>query len=107
MKGLLSDPYLVNNYKKRVKQITPKRPKKPLRSERIRGYRDHGNLPSESERARRQANEAGQTRIKIEEFLRQEYFANLRSENIFIRVNAFTVYKQSLERLQQIYGETR
>jgi hypothetical protein len=104
MKGLLSDPALRTKFRTRLKRIRPKKPPKVLRTERIRGYRDHGHLPSTSERAIRQANEASQTKRKIEEFLFQEYLQNLKNPNIFIRANAFSFYQKELQRIQNKYG---
>jgi hypothetical protein len=106
MKGLLSDPALRTKFRSRLKRIRPKKPPKVLRTERIRGYRDHGHLPSTSERAIRRANEDGQTLRKIEEFLLQEYLQNLKSQYIFIRANAFSFYQKELQKVRNKYGQS-
>jgi len=106
MKGLLCDPILKRKFQNRLKTIRPRRRRKPSTGARIRGYRDHGHLPSVSEVARREANKAGSTREVIEEFLLDQYLQNLQSDDPFVRLSAFRFYQSSLANLAQKYGDS-
>jgi len=105
MKGLLKDINLLKKFQARLKSIRPRETRKASKTQRVRGYRDHGNLPTVSEGARRKANESALVRRKIEEFLQEEYFRNLQDPDFFVRAHAFSFYKKQLEALRLKYED--
>jgi len=97
MKGLLRDPYIIKMIGKRLEAVSPRKRRKPTKTQRIRGYRDHGTYIEPHQRGLREANTL---KFEGEKLALQElFFQELLSDDLTTRVTAFSRYTYFLQKI--------